>query len=208
MQVPEVITISQNKPKMSSHLPNRYDWMSLKMEYLKGPWKLVEDFRKAKGFPPVSKSQQFYKKTKGWRGEKDKMMQKALEIATGRLAKHTTDDIEEVRARQARLARWLQLKGTSALQKIEGENIDVDNARKLVVAGLKEERAALGLDGTGKGVSPQLTQVNVNLPKTNIDAMINNMSYEELLEFIAEVKRERTRRAGTADIVESSTEAK
>ncbi len=78
------------------------------------------------------------------------------------------------------------------LQQLEVRNIE--DARKLVVSGLQEERSALGLD---KPINN--TQVNIGIvkngAKTTLDKILEYATYVELLEMIAEIKKEKARRA-------------
>jgi hypothetical protein len=95
----------------------------------------------------------------------------------------------------------MQLKGMAKLKDLNPTN--VDEARKLVVSGLQEERRALGMEGAG---GQSLTQVNI-YPKTNLDKIIEKLDYAGILQLIADVKRTRARKAGTEALAVSTTEA-
>jgi len=96
----------------------------------------------------------------------------------------------------------MQDKGEKALGGLDVKA--VDDARKLILTGMEQERAALRV---GKGGAKSLTQVNVNLPKTRFDELVNDQDFEGLLRFITDIRRERTRRIGEGVTVESKGEA-
>lgn len=170
---------------MSKKRP-RYNWDRLKAEYLEGDYLTVREFLRAKKIPL---SNQFNKSTRGWIDEKKKLEKEILLASTQKFLQTEVGDLTQVRLRQARLARFLQLKGVTGIKNTEPETID--EARRLIVSGLREERQALGVDS---GMKQSLTQININPPKTNLDRMIEKLDYEGLLKLIAELKRERTRR--------------
>src|SRR3989337_2348837 len=167
--------------------PYSYNWPALKIEFLRGPWPTVAAFRRAKGMPSEKKSVYLTKKMKGWSWEKKSVLKKGVERAANMIIERTVDEEAKVRERQARLARWLQLKGAESLKAMDPE--DADQARKLIVSGMQEERTALGI-GVGKGGATTLTQVNVNLPRTKFDEILDGADYTELVRFIAEIRRE------------------
>lgn len=171
------------KPKQKRRA-KKYDWVKLKAEFLSGDWLTAKDFLRDKKMPLANQ-----KNTKGWTEDKKKYQEQVLIESSKEMMKDDTFDIVKVRQRQARLARFMQLKG---MQTIKTEEVkDVDTARKLVVAGLKEERHAVGMEQKG-GTS--LTQINIG-GKTNLDKLVDKLDYEGILELIAELKRERARRA-------------
>jgi len=180
----------------------RYNWEALKLEFMQGPWETVSEFRRYKGMPPHKISWYITKKTFGWSKEKREMVALATRQASGDLVSTKAEEIKKIRERQSKIARYLQVKGMKALDKLEPT--EVDDARKLVIAGLREERSAVGIPEKG-GVS-SLTQVNVNLPKTKFDELIDGQDFEGVLKFIADVRRERVRRIGANVVSESQTE--
>ncbi len=189
------------KPKKEKNKANRYDWHKLKLEFFEGPWKTLKDFREFKKMPGYVQSPYITKKMKGWSKEKESLMDKALGRATDQILEESSQDLAKVKVRQARIARWVAMKGAAALKNLEPKN--VEEARKLLLTGLEQERKALGI---GKRSPQSLTQVNVNLPKTRLDELLEGKSYEEILGLIAEVKRQRALRAGTA--VDTASQAK
>lgn len=173
-----------------------YDWINLKAEFISGDWLSIKDFFKEKGIPIAN-----YVKTKGWLEARKGSKEKALEISTEKLIQSDISNIMDMRDRQARLARYMQLKGAEKLKELDVTNID--EARRLIATGMKEERVSLGAE-TGKG---NMTQININTgPKTNLDRLVEGANYEELLGLIAELKRERARRSSAETPPESDGE--
>lgn len=165
----------------------KYDWIKLEKEFMKGDYKTVAEFIEDKGLPKRSSNSYIAVKTTGWADKKRERRRKALEKATERSIQEEFSDIEERRARQARIARWMQVKGVEDLKGQESRS--VDEARKLIATGLKEERAILGMESSRGGGPKVATQVNINLPKTRFDERLEEADYDELVEFIAEIKR-------------------
>jgi hypothetical protein len=163
----------------------RNDWKKLKAEYIASDIMTVKDFLASKGVKYYGNFTANWAKEK--RQYKDKVLVKAEEIG---VTKEATN-LVEARERQARLARFLQLKGAERLKTANTKHLGINEARKLVVSGMEQERKALGLDNQPSS----LTQINIQGgPKTNLDKMVEDLSYEELLELIAVLKRARTRR--------------
>lgn len=174
-----------NQPKKKAI---RHDWDSLKKEYLSGAWLTVRQFLRDKNISIKNGNM-----VTGWYREKKELEKEVAIAAKKKLVQSDTLDIVKTRERQVRLARFLQLKGAKVL---EGKDLVMtpDDARKMVVSGLSEERKAFEVGQSGdKGTS--LTQINVNMPKTNLDKLVETLDYEGILKLIAELKRERTRRA-------------
>jgi len=168
----------------------KYDWPKLKHDFLTGDYKTVSEFLRKKGMPLARQSTTVAKHTRGWSGEKGQMREKALQESAKKMVETEFEDVAAVRIRQARAARFLQKKGLKRLE--EMDITDIEDARKLVVSGLQEERSALGLNVKGQS----LTQVNIALPKTRYDEVIEKSDYEGLLKFIAELKRLKRERTG------------
>ncbi len=202
---PPVIEGEEVKEEEKRVKPYTYDWPALKLEFLEGPWKTVAEFRRAKNLPDETESAYISQKMKGWTNEKKILLKEATEQATTRLIRDRSDDLIKVRERQARLARWLQLKGAEALKTMEPA--DADEARKLIISGMQEERNALGIGAVKGGGATTLTQVNVNLPKTKFDEALDGADYAELIRLVAEIRRERARRLGADAGSQSQTKA-
>ncbi len=180
----------------------RYNWDLLKFEFMKGPWETMADFHRFKGLrlTPATLSNH----AKGWVAEKRTMLSQATTEATKNIVRNKSEEIEQMRFRQADDARVLQEKGKKALEVLKPKT--TEDARKLWVTGAQEERAALGATERGGGPS-NLTQVNVNVPKTRFDEIFDDADVTGILQLIAEVKRERARRTGASPFIEGQTEA-
>lgn len=162
-----------------SHL----DWINLKNQYITGNWVTVSAFFNANKIKNNSRNRT---KTKGWKDERLDYLTK-VNIRTQIKSVEVDADIK---VRHHLISKKLQLKGLEGLAGLTIES--VDEARKMIISGLQEERIALGIeDAKGK---QNLTQVNVNLPRTKFDEMIEGKSYEEVLQLIAEIRREKERR--------------
>jgi len=168
---------------------------------MQGPWVTVTEFRRYKGMPHKNLKGADNIHTKGWTKEKMAIQAEAAKNAAGNLVATKTDELIQIRERQAQLARMMQLKGAEAIRDMKPE--DIEQARKLLLTGLQEERAALGMNE--KGGAQSLTQVNVNLPKTRFDEILEGQDYASILRLIADVRRERTRRIGGGSSIESET---
>lgn len=174
-------------------------WKDLKLEFLKGPWVSVEDFARDKGddFPELSKTIKL--KTIGWEVEKKALAPIVLEKASLSLIEAKAKQLQRVQQRHVKLAKLMQNKGQEALGELEVT--DIEQARKLLLTGMEQERAALKIGEKGGG-SQNLTQVNVNLSKTKFDEILDGQDLEGLLELIANIRREKARRAGTDSIIQ------
>lgn len=186
---------------MKKTRPTRHNWDKLKQEYLTGDWVSVRDFLRDRGISLNNVNQ-----VSGWAKEKKQLAEKTIEVTKEKLIQGDASEIVKIRERQARLARFLQLKGMKVLEK-EGLDITPDDARKLVIGGLQEERKAVGMEGGGDKGGTSLTQININNgPKTNLDKLVESLDYEGLLGLIADLKRERTRRSIPATSTNSTGE--
>ena len=162
----------------------KYDWLRLKSTFVTGHWLTVASFFRDQGIKNNSRSRQ---SARGWHEERRKY-QESIALKT---RQKVIEDEVSIRSRQHKIAKQMQLKGVRDLNRLDVRN--VDDARKLVVDGMREERTALGLDNIRREAN--LTQVNVSLPQTRFDDLLENASYEELLELIAAVRREKSRRS-------------
>ncbi|MGA3292043.1 MAG: hypothetical protein ABSC49_02750 [Candidatus Microgenomates bacterium] len=166
----------------------KYDWPNLKQEFLTGKWLSVATFFREKGIRNNSRSRL---NASGWIKERKNDLEQIVSKSKERIIESEV----EIRIRQAEAAKTMQRVGLERLDKLSPET--AEDARKLVTSGLEQERRALGLEGT---THPQrLTQINFNeLPKTKFDAMLDGKSAEELLELLAEIRKERERRRNLA----------
>ena len=188
---------------------HKYDWPALRLEFMNGKWKTVGEFCKYKGMPPPSRSGGVQLGTRGWSAEKKERKEMIAAEAQKALDKQRIFDEKEAMARQVRLGRYLQLVGAESLKGIGAENIkDADTARKLIVAGMKEEREAMkhGKEKKGGVAGQSLTQVNIKLPGVKLDEVLDELDYEGTLRLLAEVKRTRANRAGEPTIIDGEEE--
>lgn len=183
----------RNKPKRRV-----YDWEKLKHEFMTGNWPSLVEFQRQKGLKNTSNA-----KFRGWVREREEFQKKMTEEVAKKAIQREMDEAADVRIRQARLSRFLQAKGAEKLKNAKQEDISIEEARKLTITGMEQERKALGLDGNNGGGN--YTQVNIN-SRTNFDKLIEGLDYEGLLEFIAKIKRERTRRTLQEGVIDSTGE--
>lgn len=195
--------VEENKiVKTEERKLNRYNWDTLKLEYMQGPWDTLSEFRRFKGFRNWKKSSYLMAKMAGWAKEKQELLSKAAAKAAINLVEEKAEEIRKLRERQSGLARKLQDIGEQSLPNLKPKTLE--EARKIIQTGMQEERAAVGVDQ--KGGAKSLTQVNVNLPKTNFDKLIDGRDFEDILKFIADIRRERARRIGKGIIEPSEAE--
>lgn len=182
----------------------RDDLEVLKTEFMQGPWETLEDFKRDTKSALPSKYNKYASKMVIWESEKKALTPIVLEKASLVLVDDKVKQLKKIKQRHIKLARLMQDKGREALEAVNAENINVDDARKILLTGLEQERTAIGLGEKG-GTPTNLTQVNVNLPKTKFDEILNGQNFEELLEFIADIRREKARRAGTDSLIQEQT---
>lgn len=163
----------------------KYNWHLLKSDFITGKWLNVSSFCHDQGIPHNSYAR---KQTTGWLAEKRQFTDN---IMTETLTKVAESEVD-TRLRQAAIAKQLQEQGQEGLERFEPQTFR--ESMKMLIDGLREERAALGLDGKS-GPSMNLTQVNLqpNVP-TWVDKALENATYEETLEFLAQIKMEKERR--------------
>lgn len=160
----------------------KYNWQQLKAEFIQGSWLTIADFLRAKSIPNNSRTRI---NTRGWSLEKREVDNKVIVKAQEEYIVSESD----IRLRQARTGRLMQYR---AIRELEGVDLrSSEDVRKMLVSGMEQERSAVGI--TGKDAN--LTQVNINVgAKTNLDNMIEEMSYVELLELIGELKKQKEER--------------
>lgn len=150
-----------------------------------GNWFTIASFFKDSGIKNNSRSRL---KARGWLNAR----RQYLEEVVKKTQEKVVEDEASIRYRQAKLATKMQLKGIQQLDNLEVR--DVDDARKLITDGMREEREILGFDNK-QSKGNNLTQVNISLPKTQFDEILENSTYEELLELIAAIRKEKARRS-------------
>ncbi len=168
----------------------KYDWIKLKAEFIGSDALSVAQFLHEKGMDKVHINNAY---VKGWTVERDKIKSTSLTSSAQKAVQEETDDLLTTRLRQARLSRYLQMRGAEALKAVnDPAKINVEDARKLVVSGMEQERRALGIEG---GATQNLTQINIG-PKTSVDKLLAGLNYEGILRLLAELRRERASRPG------------
>lgn len=186
----------------------KYDYDQMQQEYINGSWATINDYLDDKGYP---KSNYLKTKMKGWDEEKYRQQKSnvmAMEnkdigkIVPSSSRVELANNPRILSERQAKLGRLLQHRGLRTLETIEPET--ADEARKLIETGINIERKALGLDIQANKTPGSLTQVNVNLPKTKFDDMLDKLDYEGLIKLLANIRRERSRRTGEVGKSQSS----
>lgn len=126
-----------------------YDWEKLKGEFKRGNISTIQEFLREKG---IKFNGYIAKNTTGWVGEREEHKKKIEEERDKRAIEVQGESEAQVRARQAKIAKSLAIRGLQALSEVDekGNPVhkieSVDQARRLVVDGLREERSALDLD--------------------------------------------------------------
>lgn len=179
----------ENKPEQEIELPPSID--ALKIEFMQGPWGTVKEFKEFKNI--LIDDFDINEDMEEWEEEKKELIENNLKVALGEAVPFSPQEIDLSKRRQAEDARRLQRKGLKALDGLAPRT--AEEARRMIVSGLEQERAALGISERG-GRPSSLTQVNVSLPKTKFDKIINEADFAGILKLIAEIKRERARRIG------------
>ena len=176
------------------------NWDAMKEEFVRGEWSSLVEYKKSKNMSPRFGGKSF----SGWiEARKEYQLNKVKELAN-RADKAEADVYVEARERQARISRFMQMKALERLKEARASEMSVDDARKMAVSGMEQERKAIGLDNEGSGGGNSYTQINFG--KTNLDKLLEKADYEGVLRFIADVKRERARRIGENASTESSRE--
>ena len=162
----------------------KHDWTAIRLDFVRSNYGTIGEWLTARGYPSYWANSP---RLSGIVTERAEYKEKVLMKASEQSLEEDVENEVKLRRRQAKIARFLQLKGADALNKETLKVENVEDARKLVVSGLEQERKALGIDG---GAGKSLTQININTgPKTNLDKFIEGASYEELIGLIAELKR-------------------
>lgn len=169
---------------------SKYDWISLKEEFLQGPWEEAEDFMRDKQEFLPKNTRETKIRISSWATEKGMLMPTVVEKASLTLVDHKVKQLKKMEKRHVKMARLMQNRGKAALETLEPQ--DTEEARKLLLTGMEQERVALG--ATEKGGTSNLTQVNVNLPKTKFDEILDGGNIEDLLGLIANIRQEKARR--------------
>lgn len=159
----------------------KYDWVKLKNEYLRSPHTTATSFLRDSN---ISINGYVANMVTGWRREKTGY-KKALEQSTDKkVVAQLSNDVAKVRVRQAKIARNLQTKG---LMGMIGQKVStVEQARKLILTGLEQERSALGLDKPSMQPSGD---INVTLIQTRFGQSLNNLDYGQLIAILEKLEQ-------------------
>lgn len=114
-----------------------HDWQILKNQFTVGKWLTVADFFRDNKIKNNSRSRT---STRGWIKERRHYIEKINLQAQQKFV----EDETAIRVRHQKVALELQIKGLKELEKQPVRSID--DARKLIVDGMREEREALGLN--------------------------------------------------------------
>lgn len=148
------------------------NWLSLKNDYIYGPGGSVLAFLKEKN---IKYSGYTSRIVKGWKKDRDNYLKEVETVTRIKTVEKISESETQIRARQAVAAKKLQDMGMEVLDKLEPDT--VQEARKMVVDGLREEREAIGLNKKGQ------TTVNIaNFPtmQTRFGKALEDMTYKEL----------------------------
>jgi len=142
-----------------------YNWEELKGRYIRGEIKSVQKFFRANN---LTFSGQASLKTTGWRTERENYQRSLQSQITEATKQVIVETEQQVRERQAKVAKHLQYKALKAAKNQEPRTA-MESLRMWEV-GVKLERLALGLD-----VEHKNTQTNLNT------ALMGTRYYKRLL---------------------------
>lgn len=159
----------------------KINWIQLKHDYVFDSNESVSDFLKQQGFKLNGYTS---RKTFGWSDER-KTFQDRLdkEIASKTIDK-VSDTESEIRARQVRLAKKLQTKALEALEKFSPTS--AEEARRMLVDGLKEEREATGINKNNQTVGTNI--FDNPIMKTRYAEPLKKMNYDQLIRVLQRLK--------------------
>ena len=171
---------------------SKYDWDTLKREYMVSDDLSVAAFCRSKNLPAPRTNSYTAKKVAGWTREKKKLKQKAFDDYKKMSTDEAVFDNKAIRLKQAKIATEIIHKSTQFLKQKATKIKSVDAARKLLETGIKIQRDALGLsDKVNKDKG--LTQINVYMSKFGkLFKDIDEQGTTELLKAIKNIRRERT----------------
>jgi hypothetical protein len=118
-----------------------YNWEELKGKYLRGNIKSVQKFFRANN---LTFSGQASLKTTGWRTERESYQRSLQSQITEATKQAIVETEQQVRERQAKVAKHLQYKALKAVK--DQEPATAMESLRMWEVGVKLERLALGLD--------------------------------------------------------------
>lgn len=149
----------------------KYNWKKLRGEYVRGDIETVREFLKEKKIPYTGNTAQ---KVVGWPSEREAYQRDLQDKISDKTIESVSETEAQVRSRQAKFARMLQLKAVRALQDQVPEN--AMESLRMLDTGLSQERQALDLN------KPSIVAGNLNVAilNTRYGKALQQMTYEEL----------------------------
>lgn len=156
----------------------KYDWTKLKNEYIRGNTISAKDFLKENNVLITGSS---YAKINGWQEEREQFQKELQEKTNEEVITKVAETTADIRARQAKTAKMLQFKGVKYISDKDKSPKNIDQARRLVVEGLREEREALDLN---RRELPQVGSVNIAVFNTRYGEMLKGLNYGQLADIL------------------------
>lgn len=161
----------------------RRDYGKLKKEYFEGDFKTLQDFKRAKGIQE-SITAPFV----GWKDEKI-LYNSSKDREIIRMSKgNIVQTVEEIKQKQINLYNFMLEKAAAFYEDPNFVVTNAEDARRLAETSMQGIRKLSGMEDGGGPKS--LTQINIT-GKTNLDKLLETASHDEIIEYIAEVKRAR-----------------
>jgi len=170
---------------------SQIDWRKLKQDYVRGTINSVTSFLKNEG---IKMSGYVSRKTKGWKKEQDLFLKRLEEVTQDKVLEKVSESESEVRARQAKYARFLQEQGIKALEKIdENGNLILkpqtpEEARRFVADGLVQEREALGINKSQTAIGVNFDIKTLPIMSTHYGKALLGMNYDQLIGVLLRLK--------------------
>ncbi len=200
----------ENVIEIKLDMAKQYNWLALKTEFFIGDWKNVSEFLRDKGFK-VEKSISFM--VLGWTLEKRMLVKKITENLMEQIVTDLhADKIEKLRKKQLDVSDKMLAIGEESLSNVNVKTISASDSRKMIVAAVQIQQSASGMNkndgmsGNNKGGDTNLTQVNLSLPKNNLDELLDGLDYEGLIKLLAELRRGKQGETGTTGVIEGEAE--
>lgn len=153
----------------------KYDWILLKNEFISATMLSVAEFLRERQIKYNSYTR---KRTRGWSDERTAYQKKTIQQAHEQNFRHEVG----IRQRQLQLSQRLQLKGLKSLE--HSSVATVEDARRMIVSGLKAEQEAIQLGKYDNDEKPS------HLPssKLEFDTLIDKMTYDEVMAVLAQLE--------------------
>ena len=180
----------------------KYDWTKLKNEYIRGDVISAVDFLSKKNIPLTGTTRT---NIVGWSKEREEYQKELEEKTNEETIVKVAETTADIRARQARTAKMLQFKGVKYISDKDKAPENIDQARRLVVEGLREEREALDLN---RRELPQVGSINIAVLNTRYGEMLKGLNYGQLADILRRLDEESksSRETGTGGTNSSTTE--